>query len=160
MDNVLVGFDRMAVAGAGDTLTTSGLGNCIAVVAYDTSSRTAVMAHYNTINAFKLPNDFSEESLAKLKQQLDKRLAVAAKKAVKPEYHLALGGVWYNVAGTKTDFMRHNLILALLNVFGTEVTVAGVTVQFDVNSATIRGDKSNNLKIKMPQGWGSKGEEM
>jgi hypothetical protein len=89
-----VGYDNMAVGNARDKdiLLTSGLANCIAVVAWDRGAGKAVMGHYNTSASSmgaKPPQEI--EALQKLKVDL---LRALASTATDVEFRVGLGTMW------------------------------------------------------------------
>lgn len=153
-----VGFDRMASAGEGDVLVTSGLANCIAVVAYDRTAKTAVMAHYNTLG-------FTTSKLEALRVTLAAELRRVVGAAVDPRYYVGLGGIWHNhdyndnpnSAITKMWNVRQSLIEAIISVFGTEPTQCGTVIEFNVDKRKMRGNLSRSKKIAVPENWSTSG---
>lgn len=151
MPIVNVGFDgsetQMQYAGPGDELRTQGLGNCIAVVAYDSAGQGAVMRHYDTQHAYRerVPDEISGENALVYDSEefnaLRNILETELRRHVDPpniRFAVALGLSWWNVDQEKATWKtRHNLIEALLAAFGVEPLKAGDTATFVVNTATL-----------------------
>jgi hypothetical protein len=145
MAQVDVGFDPDAqFAGPGDTLKTTGLGNCIAIVAYDTGGQGAVMRHYDTLNAYDgteadpisrgLSFTFKQDSFAGVRDATRDLLLQNVGNA-NVAYAVSLGGVWHNIDSEKALFLsRHNLLMGLKDVLGVEATTASGEATFDVDA--------------------------
>lgn len=153
--NVQVGFDGTATqsmfGGAADDLTTTGLGNCIAIVAYHTGapSQGAVMRHYDTVNAFTgTVNDpvsggqaltFSAAAIGAIAAATSALLVNQVPAAAGHiGFAVAIGGVWSDVdPGTALWQSRFNLINAIVAATGVEPQIAAGTVNFDVATSTL-----------------------
>ncbi|NET29217.1 MAG: DUF4157 domain-containing protein [Okeania sp. SIO1I7] len=152
---VRVGFDgtptQSMFAGPGDDLTTNGLGNCIAIVAYHRGvpSQGAVMRHYDSAQAFVnlVPDPvsggnaftFSAAQIgaigAATAAQLVNNVPAAAGNI---GFAVALGGVWSDIdQNTALWQSRFNLINAVIEGIGVEPIIAAATVNFDVNTSTL-----------------------
>lgn len=165
---IAAGYDRMSSGGKGDVLVTSGLMNCIAIVAQDKDSKAAVMAHYNTGLAYVVSSKtFSVDKLTAVRSTLLKEL----KKAVSDpdvEYFLGMGAVWFNMTYNdnpkSTDSIlwdqRFALLVALKKVFNTEPTKCGSTIEFDVSTSQMNGNKTSSTPIELPDEWSSAGLEL
>jgi hypothetical protein len=153
--NIPVGFDgsptQSMFAGAADDLTTVGLGNCIAIVAYHTAAPSlgAVMRHYDTVNAFAgMVHDpvsggnaltFNAAAIAGIAANTAAQLVLNVPAAAgNVGFAVAVGGVWANVdPGTARWQSRFNLINAIVAATGVEPEMAGATANFDVATSTL-----------------------
>lgn len=154
--NIPVGFDntptQSVFAGPADDLTTTGLGNCIAIVAYHTGapSQGAVMRHYDTFHAYValVPDAISGANAltfnaatigavaAATAAELEALVPAAA--AGNTGFAVALGGIWSNVEpDTSTWQSRFNLINAIVAGVGVEPIIAAGTTNFDVATSTL-----------------------
>ena len=150
LKRVNVNFDSYAAAGPGDVLATSGLANCIAVVAQDQTTKNAVMVHFDTGAAVNhspeqgrgrnLPEKRASWRSAWLVSLTNLRQLLLAH--LKPQgsvkYHVGLGAIWQNLADvddTKVGFwwMRYELIMCCIGIFGVEPTEASGTMEFSVD---------------------------
>ena len=150
MPQVNVGFDgtgtQRMFAGPGDTLRTTGLGNCIAIVAYDTAGQGAVMRHYDTLGAFGgvIPDAVSGGNALTFDQGAlgtardDTRGALLAQvPGANVSYAVAIGGAWANRDQESATWQsRHNLLMAIVAVFGYEPTIAAGEATWDVDAAS------------------------
>jgi hypothetical protein len=129
-------------ANPGDTLRTIGLGNCIAVVAYDTHGNGAVMRHYDTLAAYggTVPDQvsggnaltFDPNALTAVKDSTHAALLNQVPGA-QVAYAVAIGLVWADAdPGTTRWQSRYNLLTAIIAVFGCESTLAGDQATWDV----------------------------
>lgn len=152
--NIQVGFDGSATqsmfAGPADDLTTTGLGNCIAIVAYHSAAPSlgAVMRHYDTVNAFAgMENDpvsggqaltFDAAAIGAISAATAVLLVNQVPAAAgNTGLAVAIGGVWRDVdPGTTRWQSRFNLINALIAATGVEPHLAAATVNFDVATST------------------------
>lgn len=153
--NIRVGFDctptQSMFAGPADTLTTTGLGNCIAIVAYHAGvpSLGAVMRHYDTINACigSAPDARSGEHAftfdaarigavaANTAAQLVAQVPAAAGNI---RFAVALGIVWSNVDPKTAKWQsRLNLYNAIVAGVGANPSIAGSTANFDVATGVL-----------------------
>lgn len=153
--NIQVGFDGTATqsmfAGPADDLTTTGLGNCIAIVAYHTGapSQGAVMRHYDTLNAFVgMAHDpvsggqaltFNAATIGAIATATAALLVNQVPAAAgHTGFAVAIGGVWSDVdPGTTRWQSRFNLINAIVAATGVEPQIAAGTVNFDVATSTL-----------------------
>lgn len=152
LQKVLVSYDPdMQFGGPNDELSTTGLFNCIAIVAYDSQKQGAVMTHYDTVKAYEgMKKDdvsqknyivFGSANMEILKAQLDKMLLSKLKHS-NIQYCVGLGAVWHNINPSIAHWMsRHSLIQAIITVFNMEPTVVGRTINYNINSNTMIGDK-------------------
>lgn len=149
MVQVNVGFDGSGTerrfANPGDTLRTTGLGNCLAIVAYDTQGHGAVMRHYNTLpaQAGHAPDlvtggnalTFDQNAITAVRNNTRAALLNQVPGA-QVAYAVAVGAVWRNVdPGTTQWQSRYNLINDIIAVFGFEPTFAGGEATWDVTGA-------------------------
>ncbi len=153
--SIQVGFDgtpaQSMFAGPDDHLTTDGLANCIAIVAYHRvkPSQGAVMRHYDTVHAFVRTEPdaisgrnalvFNAASIRKVAEdtaaQLSARVPAAAGNT---GFAVALGGVWSNVEPDTSEWQsRFNLINAIIAGVGVEPIIAARTIKFDVATSTL-----------------------
>jgi|GEM_PF-5138096 len=153
--NVQVGFDGSATqsmfAGPADDLTTNGLGNCIAIVAYHTGapSQGAVMRHYDTVNAYvaSIPDPIGGGNALTFNPATIGAIAAATAAQLVAQvpaaagnigFAVALGGVWSDVDPNTTRWKsRFNLINAIVAGVGVEPVIAAATANFDVATSTL-----------------------
>jgi len=153
--NIQVGFDGTATqsrfAGAADDLTTTGLGNCIAIVAYHTGAPSlgAVMRHYDTLNAFvgTAPDPVSGGQALTFSAAAIGAIATATAAQLVNQvpaaaghigFAVAIGGAWSDAdPGTTRWQSRFNLINAIVAATGVEPEIAAATVNFDVATRTL-----------------------
>lgn len=153
--NIPVGFDNSPTqsmfAGPADDLTTTGLGNCIAIVAYHTGlpSLGAVMRHYDTLNAFvNTVRDpvsggqaltFNGATIGAVAQATAAQLVANAPAAAgNIGFAVALGGIWSNVnQNTALWQSRFNLINAIVAGVGVQPVIAAGTANFNVATSTL-----------------------
>lgn len=134
MSKVNVGIGKVGSGGAGDVLTTSGLANCIAIVAYDKKSEKAAMYHYMTHTTFKSDNTVKPAEMSKAKALVDSALKKAGGKPSK--YFVSIGGLWKDAKGS-VDEMRHNLLMAIVKNFKMEPKKAGKSATFDISAGKL-----------------------
>jgi hypothetical protein len=150
MVQVKVGYDDSPIqrmfAGPGDTLKTEGLGNCIAVVAYDSQGQGAVMRHYDTRKAStgSVPDaisggkalTFDRNALTTVRN--DTRAALIRQlPGARVAFAVAVGGVWADLDQTSSTWQsRHNLLTEIDAVFGFEPTRASGEATWDVSRST------------------------
>ncbi|MBW4891787.1 hypothetical protein KXQ82_18825 [Mucilaginibacter sp. HMF5004] len=130
-----------------DTLKTTGLGNCVAIIAYDAANQGAVMIHYNTMyamdgeeydpvsrkRAFKYKASEFDAVKATLAEKLTEKVPQA-----NVRYTIAMGLEWSNVdQQTHTWKARHNLIIAMQTAFGVSPKLAAKTVTFTVANSSL-----------------------
>jgi hypothetical protein len=146
----MVGYDdsrtQRMFARPGDTLKTEGLGNCIAIVAYDGQGRGAVMRHYDTrkANAGSVPDPvsggkaltFNRNALSAVRD--DTRAALLRQvPGARVAFAVAVGGVWADLDQTSSTWQsRHNLLSDIVAVFGFEPTRASGEATWEVSSST------------------------
>lgn len=153
--NIPVSFDgtptQSMFAGPADSLTTTGLANCIAIVAYHTGtpSQGAVMRHYDTVRAFvnSVPDTiggsnalvFSSAAIAAVAAAAAAQLVAQVPAAAgNIAYAVALGGVWNDVDPNTTRWKsRFNLISAIIAGVGIEPILATGTANFDVATSVL-----------------------
>jgi hypothetical protein len=56
--------------------------------------------------------------------------------------------------------MRHALLIAITKAFGTEPTKCGSTIEFDVSTSQMNGNKTSDTPIELPDEWSSAGLEL
>ncbi|HEX6470349.1 MAG TPA: hypothetical protein VF069_14725 [Streptosporangiaceae bacterium] len=149
MVQVNVGFDGSPTAtrfaAPGNTLKTTGLGNCIAIVAYDTQGHGAAMRHYDTLQAYggQVPDavsggnalTFDRNALTAARNNTRAALLAQAPGA-QVAYAVAIGGVWANVDQRSALWQsRHNLLTDIVAVFGFEPTIASGEATWDVTGS-------------------------
>ena len=150
MVEVRVGFDGSPTARMfappGDTLRTTGLGNCIAIVAYDTHGQGAVMRHYDTLAAYggMVPDGISGANAL----TFDRNALTAARNNTRAgllaqvpganvAYAVSIGGVWANLDPSSAVWQsRHNLLTDIVAVFGFEPTIARAQATWDVTGSS------------------------
>jgi hypothetical protein len=150
MVQVKVGYDdsrtQRMFAGPGDTLKTDGLGNCIAVVAYDSQGQGAVMRHYDTSKASTgtVPDaisrgkalTFDRNALTTVRNDTGAALLRQVPGA-HVTFAVAVGGVWADLDQTSSTWQsRHNLLRDIVAVFGFEPTRASREAIWDVSRST------------------------
>ena len=135
MGTINVGIGKVESGGSGDVLTTSGLANCIAIVAYDKKTEKAAMYHFNTISTFKSDNTVKPAELSKAKTTVDAALKKEGGKVTK--YYVSIGGLWKDAKG-EVDKMRHNLLMAVIKTFNYEPKKAGKKATFDIAAAKLK----------------------
>lgn len=131
-------------------LSTEGLGNCIAIVAYDSRKAAAVMTHYDTMYAVdrdkqywdsvskKKYYGFDHTDLLRVKGELNTLLKKNSKGSSDILYCIGLGSIWQNIDPSSNIWMmRDNLIHKLLDVFNVEPCTAGFKIKFDVITKTM-----------------------
>ncbi|MDD0976202.1 hypothetical protein [Pseudomonas fontis] len=141
---------------------TAGLGNCIAVVGFNTSNETMAIAHYDTLNcvtAHEASWSWNEASLTKFRDWF-----VSETRAT--QFVVGLGLVWFNTAeasGKKnpqgyplTDVRRFELIRLIIKVFNHEPTKAGACFTCTVVKGAIILSAYPGQEI-MPVGWAHMG---
>jgi len=149
---VNVGYDGSATqsryAATGNTLRTTGVANCIVIIAYDTGNRGAVMRHFDTaaINGGTAVDPisggdaylFTAASFNAVRNATrDELLQNIADANV--AYKIVLGGIWADVdQDTALWKSRHNLITALSGAFGIQPEATGTAVNFTVADASIQ----------------------
>jgi hypothetical protein len=146
---VRVGFDgtptQRMFAPAGDTLKATDLGNCIAIVAYDTQGNGAVMRHYDTLAAYggQVPDGisgqnaltFDRNALTAVRNNTRAALLVQVPGA-QVAYAVAIGGIWANLDQRSALWKsRHNLLTDIVAVFGYEPAIASGEATWDVTTA-------------------------
>jgi hypothetical protein len=146
MPQVDVGFDgsptKQMFAGPGDTLKTTYLGNCVAVVAYDTAGNGAVMRHYDTAWAWdgRELDAVSGEKASKFSPNEFVDVQNAAYDALRDQvpnaavaYAFTLGAVWWDIDQSSPLWKtRYNLLDAMTGVFGVEPTKVAFEATWDV----------------------------
>lgn len=153
--NIPVSFDgtptQSMFAGPADNLTTTGLANCIAIVAYHTGTPSlgAVMRHYDTLHAYvnRVPDTigggnalvFSSAAIAAVAATTAAQLVAQVPAAAgNIAYAVALGGLWSDVDPSTTQWKsRFNLINAIVAGVGTEPILATGTANFDVATSVL-----------------------
>lgn len=150
MVQVDVGFDGSPTASMfappGDTLKTTGLGNCIAIVAYDTNGHGAVMRHYDTLAAYggQIPDWISGQNALTFDQNA---LTVAANDTqnallnqvpgANVAFAASIGGIWADLDPNSSIWLsRHNLLSAIVAVFNYEPTIAYGEATWDVATSS------------------------
>jgi hypothetical protein len=146
---ISVGYDKFDLGGFEDTLVTSGLRNCIAVVVYNINdqekARKAVMGHINTsyvINTTKLKNtkfdgkngEVNIRGLQSMKATLDEELNHALGKTNKDKhgYSFVLGTSWGNMVSMES---KQNFVLGLTEFLDNAIFCGiGLTAEFNVTS--------------------------
>lgn len=153
--NIQVGFDdtktQSGFAGPTDSLTTTGLANCIAIVAYHTGSpsRGAVMRHYDTRKACpgterdaKSRGNALAFDSASIRAAANETSAELVKNAPLAKgsigFQIALGSLWRDLdPDTSMWKSRFNLINAIVAAVGVEPTSADSSASFDVSTSTL-----------------------
>ena len=166
---VLAGFDRVSDVAStqNDTVMTGGLGNCIAVVAYNQVAHEMVIAHYNTLNCFAQDDAgklvCSADKLVEFRDWLNQRVDSDG-------YVVGLGAVWYDTAPkpgddqySPTDDMRFDLITQIDAVFNCEPAAAGLCIRFRVDAAQgplMEGSMNNDWIEHEDPNWTTAGVEI
>ena len=131
-------------------VVTAGLGNCIAIAAYNLPERRMAIAHFDTVNCFdheaRNPDEpFKFETLVFWREWLVLGTRANA-------FAIGLGRVWPNTApeGTKkdeaypdSDNWRFDLIKKVKSVFNHEPIVCGSCIRFSLE-ADIEGSMSED----------------
>jgi len=149
-----VGFDAYHHAGNGGVLVTSGLDNCIAIVAHDAATGTAVMAHFNTGSAGSIAVGW-RMPLSRLRRVLEARLQQAAGRVVAPTFHVGIGQVWWFVSQGGDPDQRDTLSRLMTDchaVFGTQPTQFGETVEFNLANGVLTGSITGTTGT-LPDNW-------
>ncbi len=135
---VPVGFSATRGGGPGDVLTTSGLANCVAIVAFDARQRQAVMAHFDTGPIAESDGNAPTFDTGKLTVFKDRVTRELAGRTVQPpfvEFRVGLGTVWRDARNQVPRQMTTNLMAALDAVFpGALYYGPAMTIQFDVDA--------------------------
>lgn len=154
-----VGYDSIGYGTGNDILVTSGLANCIAIVAYDREKKRAALGHFDTSQALVSEDTFDESVLRNFKLLIERTCPFEGK----IEYHICLGRVWFDTAKKgreMPDLMRYNLIGSCINVFGTEPHMCGYTATFYIESGKISGDLNIRSITSMPDNWAKAGDSI
>jgi hypothetical protein len=150
MPQVDVGFDgsdtATMVAQPGDTLMTTGLANCIAIVVYDTGGQGAAMRHYDTLAAFggMVPDNVSNQNALTFNQNALTVARTDTEQALLTQvpganmaYAVSIGGIWADVDDRSALWQsRYNLLTDIIAVFGVEPTIASGQATWDVNTSS------------------------
>ncbi len=129
MAKVPAGYDKLSAIGnlGSDTVITAGLMNCIGIVCINATYKRVAIAHFDTSNAAEplLERDIQGATnyFAGVKHWLESK--THAEKFV-----IGVGCIWFDMAGTKSDTMRHALLVSLKNAFNDEPTVWGKCLRY------------------------------
>jgi|GEM_PF-2807247 len=135
---VSAGFNKMAGGGREDTLVTSSLGNCIAIVAWDPVKQLAVLAHYDTQHSSMQDLAFEVGAFERFKEKLLNGLRQIGSTAGEDmiEFRIGLGLVWAAQSQAR-QLARSRLCASLLSAFGVLPAGNGATMTFAVENGTL-----------------------
>ncbi len=133
---------RKGLSSTNDTLMTTLLANCIAIIAWDwMGTKDAVMGHYHTGLDYnrEAQNPFLE-GLKKLKGLIERMLESQTEIA----YKVCLGTVWMKKSQNAQDNeMEQQLLKAVRSVFEPSDVLYGGTCHFDVNNGEMTCQERN-----------------
>ena len=142
-----VNFDSWRFAEKNILLMTSGLANCIAIVAYYKTTGAYILGHYDTAKAleFSEEHNFSQSTFANLKDYLIDKLRIKIGKgfdARNVTFHFCLGIIWYDNSNTRYS----KLINIIHDVFDVAKPDKGKTARFSPISKMHVND--NYIEVK------------
>ena len=145
---VAAGFDRVSDAATlDDRVITGGLANCIAVVGIDRALGGMKIAHYNTSRCHD-GSRFVPTRLRNFRDWFGNDTL---------DYRVGLGGIWSN-AGSHAA-MRHDLMMAILDVFDFEPRLAKTVISLRrADGAFVMEEHDNDALL--PAAWEHVGEEI